>query len=189
MKKKLIISIIVIAVVAGVAGYFAFRKTDNIHVITRQDPVTGLSIYTNLDYGFSVAYLNNDWEGPVEKLDPDADVYDPAINAVFASSSTLEVVAVVGYPGDTQSFNEFATVLDVPYRVVTIGGLPALRYEYVGPINEEGTLYAKTVMLMFKGLQKGSITMAYQKMFQTESEAKKADISRLEDFVSRITFN
>src|SRR3989344_2564938 len=111
MKKKIIIIIGIVVVAVLVTGYFVFRNSDNasdnVHVTMRQDPVTGLSIYNNLDYGFSVAYLSAAWRGPVETLDPNADIADPNINVSFVSASTTEIVVIVGKPGDTESLNDF----------------------------------------------------------------------------------
>lgn len=189
MNKKILI-IVGVVVVAAAIGFSVLNKSDSSnHAVTKTDEATGEALYTNLDYGFSIAY-GKDWEGPAETKDKNAEKTDPLlINAVFRSTSTLEAVVIGGKPGDTESFNAAAASLDIPYRVVTVGGLPSLRYEYVAPINEEATAYAKIVMFVFKGLPKGSVTMAYQKLFSTEAEAKKADMSRLDTFLTRIKFN
>ncbi len=187
MKKKLIIIIGIIVVVAAI-GFTVLKKPANVHVTMKQDSVTGLSIYNNLDYGFSVAYPADYWQGPVEKFDPNADIEDPNINATFASTSTLEAVVIAGKPGDTESLNAFAAPLD-SYNVVTVGGLPALRYEFVAPANEAGTLYVKAVMFVIKELKNGSVTIAYQKLAKTEKEAKAADVSKADAFVGGITFD
>lgn len=188
MKKKIII-LAGILVLLAVAGYLALGDSNSDHAVTKTDEATGQSIYTNLDYGFSIAY-GKDWEGPAETRDDNAKKSDPLqINAVFRSTSTLEAIVIGGNPGDTESFNDAAKVIDIPYTVVTVGGLPALRYEYVAPIDETATAYAKIAMLVFKGLKGGSVTMAYQKLFTTEAEAKKADLSRLSAFLSGVSFN
>jgi hypothetical protein len=188
MKKKLII-IVGIIVVAAIVGFLALKKSDNALVTAKQDPVTGLSIYTNTDWGFSVAYSSSSWQGPAEKLDPKVNLEDPNINIAFASASTSEAIVIVGKPGDMQSVNDFATLLEgTQYAVVTVGGVPALRFEYVAPINEEASAYAKTVMYVFKGLKNGSVTIAYQKVATTEKQAKAANIAHLADFVTGITF-
>ena len=189
MNKKLSIIIAVIVVAAVAVGYLLLRDSESNHAVTQKDPVTGQSTYTNLDYGFSVLY-GADWQGPAETKDEKKKNSDPlTINAVFMSTSTLEAVVVVGKPGDKESFNEAVTALDFPYKLVTIGGIPALRYEYAGAINEEGTAFAKSVVVVFKGLKSGSVTMVYQKIFGTEAEAKKANLSHLDSFLSQIKFN
>jgi hypothetical protein len=188
MNKKLSIIIGVVVVAAVAVGYFAFRSPDNDNSITEKDPTTGQATYTNLDYGFSIVY-GSDWAGPAETKDKNAKNLDPLnINAVFLSTSTLEAVVIGGKPGDKESFNEAVTSLDIPYQVITVGGSPALRYEYVSATDEEGTSYTKTVLFVFKGLKAGSVTMAYQKMFSTEAEAKKADLAHLNDFLTHIRF-
>ncbi len=188
MKKNLKIIIGILVVVAIVGGFLAFKKSGNDNVVTKKDPVTGLSIYTNLDYGFSVAYPGDYWQGPAEKFKSGTDTHDLSINAVFANTTTSEAIVIIGKPGDTETRNDFASKLD-SYHVVTVGGLPALRYEYVAPIDEKATAYAKTVMFVFNELPKGSVTVAYQKFFTTEAQAKAADATKIADFVSRITFN
>ncbi len=189
MNKKILIIAGLLLVLAGGVSYVALRDPESNHMVTEVNSVTGQRIYKNLDYGFSITY-GKEWEGPAEtKADSIKGVDALLINAVFRSTSTLEAVVLAGKPGDTETFNEAVAVLDIPYTVVTLGGLPALRYEYVAPINEEGTAYAKIVMVVFKGLPKGSVTMAYQKLFTSEKEAKKADLSRMNDFFSRVTFN
>jgi hypothetical protein len=188
MNKKLsiIIAVIVVAVVAG--GYLMLRDSGSNHATTQKDEVTGQSTYTNLDYGFSVVY-GNDWQGPAETKDEKAEKVDPlTINAVFLSTSTLEAVIVAGKPGDKESFNQSASSLDFAYKMVTVGGIPALRYEYIGAINEEGTAYAKSAVVVFKELKGGSVTMIYQKIFATEAEAKKANMAHFDDFLTHIRF-
>lgn len=188
MNKKVLAIVAALLVVVAAVSYIASRDSASNHAVTEKNAATGQSMYTNLDYGFTIAY-GNDWEGPAEVKDETAKKSDPLlINAVFRSTSTLEAVVIGAKPGDTESFNEAAAVLDIPYTVTTVGGLPSLRYEYVTPINEEASAYAKIVMFVFKGLPKGSVTMAYQKLFNTEVEAKKADMSRLNNFLAGVTF-
>lgn len=187
MNKKLISIICALAVVLGVAGYVALRDTESSHSVTQKDEETGKRMYTNLDYGFSIVY-GNEWDGPAETKELKVKGDPLAINAIFSSSSTLEAIVIGAKPGDTETFNEAAAILDIPYTVTTIGGLPSLRYEYVTPINEEASAYAKTVIMVFKGLPKGSVTMAYQKLFNTEAEAKKADMSGLNNFLAGVAF-
>jgi hypothetical protein len=188
-NKKILIIAGLLLVLAGGASYVALRDPESNHMVTEVNTATGQRIYKNLDYGFSIAY-GKEWEGPAETKADNVKGADPLlINAVFRSTSTLEAIVIAGKPGDKESFNEAAAVLDIPYTVVTIGGLPSLRYEYVAPINEEGTAYAKIVMFVFKGLPQGSVTMAYQKLFTSEKEAKKADMSRMNEFFNRVTFN
>lgn len=188
MKKKLTIIIGAVIVVAAVVSQFAWKKSDNSSVVMRKDAVSGQSIYANTEYGFSVAY-SSDWQGPAERIEADQADEDSAINAIFLNASSSEGIVIQGLPGDTESFNTFAAKLDSAYTVVTIGGVPALRYEYVAPINEEGSAYAKTVTLVVKGLKNGSVTIAYQRITKTEAQAKTADISKFNDFISHITFN
>lgn len=188
MNRKKIVIIGILVVAAVVAGFLAFKKSGNDNVITKKDPVTGLSIYTNLDWGFSVAYPGDYWEGPVEKPETDLKADNSSINAVFTSTSTAEAILIIGKLGDTETRNDYAAKLD-SYNVVTVGGLPALRYEYIAPIDEKATAYAKTVMFVFNELPKGSVTVAYQRFFNTEFDAKKADSVKIADFVSRFTFN
>lgn len=188
MNKKLLIIIAISALVVTAAGYLIWGKSGSDSVTTKKDEVTGLSIYTNSDYGFSIAYPNSEWEGPVEKAEQDEDIEDPAINVTFVSSSTLEAVVVVGKPGDKETLNAFAAPLD-SYTVVTVGGLNALRYEFVTPINEEATVFAKTVMFVFKEIKNGSMTIAYQRLAKTKKEAEALDATRLERFVGGVTFN
>ncbi len=188
MKKKLPIIIGIIVVAAAVVGYLSLRNPESDHTVTKVDTTTGQATYTNLDYGFSIAY-GKDWEGPAETKDDSAKTTDPlTINAIFRSTSTLEAIVIGGKPGDTESFNDYAAALDSS-TVVTVGGLPALRYEYVAPINEQASAYAKGVMLVFKQLPKGSVTLAYQRIFKTEKEAKAADLTRLNEFLTHIIFN
>lgn len=190
MNKKLIIGALAVVLVAALAvGYLSNRNSDSEHFATRLDEVTGKNIYTNLDYGFSIPYASSSWEGPAETMDTEAETDYSRINAVFRNASTSEALLIVAEPGDTKSLNDTVTGLDLPYTVVTVGGLPALRYEYVTPLNEEGTLYGKIVMLTFKGLSKGSITMAYQQLFPTEAEAKKASLSRLNELLTHMSFD
>lgn len=187
MKKKLIIIIAVVVLVAAAIVSLTWKKSDNIPVVMQKDAVTGQSIYTNTEYGFSVAY-SDAWDGPAERLAASPENKSSAVNAIFLSPGTSEAVVIQGKAGDTQSLNDMAAVLDFPYKVVTLGGLPALRYEYVGPINEEATAYAKTVMFTVAGLKAGSVSIGYQKIAPTEAKAKAANLTKLNDFVSRITF-
>ncbi len=186
MKKKIIIIAVVIVVAAAAVGLFAWKKPANIPVVMQTDPVTGQSVYTNTDYGFSVTY-SKDWEGPAERIAADPDKKDSAINAIFISASSSEAIVIQGKPGDTESFNEFAASLDA-YTMVTAAGVPALRYEYVAPINEELSAYAKTVIFTIKGLKAGSVSIAYQKIAPTEAKAKAADLTKFNEFVSHIVF-
>jgi hypothetical protein len=187
MKKKLSIIIGVVVVAAVAIGYFASRGSND-NSITEKDVATGETTYTNLDYGFSIVY-GNKWDGPAEMKGENSKGMDPYVNAIFRSTSTLETVVIAGKPGDKESFNEAAAALDMPYLVVTVGGLPALKYEYVSAINEDATLFAKTVIFIFKGLKNGSLTMAYQALFDDEAKAKAADLSRLNEFLTHVRFN
>jgi hypothetical protein len=172
--------------VAAVVGFFAWNNMDTGPVVMQKDPVTGQSVYANTDYGFSVTY-SGDWQGPAERIAANPDSKDVSTDAVFLIASSSEAIVIQGKLGDMESFNDFAAVLD-SYKMVTVAGLPALRFEYVGAINEEGTIFAKTVMIVFKGLKSGSVTLAYQKMFDTEAKAKKADVSNLDAFLANISF-
>lgn len=184
-KKKILI--IGAAAVAVIAVFLALNNSADIPVVIEKDAVTGESIYTNTEYGFSVVY-SNEWQGPSERVNADIEDKDSLINAIFLSTSTSEAIVIQGKPGDTENFNDFAKSLDTSYQVITVGGLPALRYEYVGPINEEGTLYAKTVMFVVKGLKAGSVTIAYQKIAAAEAGLKAVDLTKLNNFVARVTF-
>lgn len=185
MKKKIIIIALVVVAVAA-ASFFAWKKSDVVPVIMQTDAVTGQSVYENTEYGFSVNY-SKDWQGPAERIAAGTEKKNSAINAIFLNASTSEAIVIQGKLGDTESFNDFAKGLD-SYKMVTVGGLPALRYEYVTPINEELSAYAKTVVFTVKGLKAGSVSIAYQKIAAKESEAKAAGLSKLDDFVSRIIF-
>lgn len=189
MNKKLIVIIgVLLLAVIGIGYSVSQRVDDEGHAVTEKNDTTGETIYTNLDYGFSIAY-GKDWEGPAETKGDTKKTNDQLlINAIFRSTSTLEAIVIGGKPGDTESFNQAAAALDIPYNVVTVGGIPALRYEYVTPINEEASSYAKTVMLVFKGLKAGSVTLVYQRIFATEAQAKAADLSRFNEFLTRIMF-
>ena len=187
MKKKIIIiAVVVLAVAALVVGLVTRKKTENIPVVMQKDATTGQSIYTNTQYGFSVAYSDY-WEGPAERIAAKPDTKDSAINAIFVNAANLEAIVIQGKAGDKETFNEFAAVLD-SYKMVTVGGLPALRYEYVGPVNEEASAYAKTVIYTVKGLPAGSVSIAYQKLTKTEAQAKAADLTKLNEFVSHVVF-
>lgn len=187
MKKKLTIIIAVVVVAAAVIVSLSWKKAETIPVVMQKDAVTGQSIYTNTEYGFSVAY-SDAWDGPAERLAAKPEDKSSALNAIFLSPATSEAVVIQGKAGDTESMNDLAALLGSPSKVVTVGGQPALRYEYVGPINEEAALYAKTVMFAVKGLKAGSVTIGYQQIAPTEAKAKAADLTKLNEFVSHITF-
>jgi len=188
MKQKKLIIIIGIAVVAVVAvGSLLLNKSNVIPVVMEKDAATGQSVYTNTDFDFSVFY-SSDWQGPAERIAADPKLKDDAVNAIFLSPSSSEAVVIQGTKGDTESFNDFAAKLDLPSSIVTVGGLPALRYEYIVPVNENGTAYAKTVIFTLKGLKMGSVDIAYQGIANTEANAKLLKLNKLNDLISHIVF-
>lgn len=190
MKKKIIIIVGIVVLVAAVAiGYFNGKKTESIPVVMQTDQVTGQSTYTNTQFGFSVAYSFGDWEGPAERIASKREGVASSTNAIFLSPSTSEAVVIQGKAGDTQTLNDLAASLEgSSYQVVTVGGQPALRYEYTTPVNEEATAYARTVIFAIQGLKSGSVTIAYQKIAPKEAELKKATLNKFNDFVSHVVF-
>lgn len=181
MKKKIIIvaAILVVLVVAGI-GYSSWRASEEIRFGGTTEVTETGGKYTNEKFGFSVSYTDF-WKAPVEG--------DSKKNVIFTASSTPEVISIMGEPGDTQSFNDFAAGINTDYTIVTIGGQPALRYEFVAPMNEEATAYTRTVIYVIKGLAKGSISITYGKIFATEKEAQAAQLTEIGKFVGAMTFN
>lgn len=189
MHKKLILIIGIIVVAAVAIGFFTSNKSANIPVVLQTNQTTGESTYTNTQYGFSVTYSFTDWEGPAERIASKRETVASSTNAIFLSPSTSEAVVIQGKAGDTQTLNDLAASLEgSSYQVVTVGGQPALRYEYTTPVNEEATAYARTVIFAIQGLKSGSVTIAYQKIAPKEAELKKATLNKFNDFVSHIVF-